>query len=140
MRRQRSLAARREGQQCDVARLLDSLGDAELMGRANPRQAARNDLAALGHKAGEQTHVLVIDAVDLLGAELADLLAPEELAAAIATATAGASAAGARSRGGTGTGGTWSSFGCRCFGSLRSCLFRTLVCHNSPCWRPGRRN
>src|ERR1700687_3095730 len=136
MRRQRSLTARRGGQQRDVARLLDSLGGAALMGRTSPRQAARNDLAALGHKAGEQTHVLVIDAVDLLGAELADLLAPEELAAAIATATAGASAAGARSRG-PGTGRTRGALGCRCFGPLWSCLFRTLVCHNSPCWRPG---
>ena len=90
--RHRSLAASREGQQSDVARLLDRLGDAALVGRANTRQAARNDLAALGHKAGKQTHVLVINAVDLLGAELADLLAPEKLAATIAATAAGASA------------------------------------------------
>ncbi len=40
----------------------------------------------------------------------------------------------------TGTGGTCAALGCRCFGSLRSCLFGALVCHNSPCWRQRRLN
>ena len=53
---------------------------------AHARQPARNDLAALRDKALQQTNVAVGDRVDLLRAELADLLAPEELAAARAAA------------------------------------------------------
>jgi hypothetical protein len=58
-----------------------------------PVKTARHDLAALGHKALQQANVAVRDGVDLLGAELADLLAAEELAAAART-TAGTSATG----------------------------------------------
>ena len=49
------------------------------MPRADARQTARNDLAALGHKPLQQPHIAVADRVDLLRAELANLLSPEEL-------------------------------------------------------------
>src|SRR5258708_31465014 len=65
---------------------------------AHTGQAARNDLAALRDKTLQQAEVAVGDGVDLLGAELADLLAPEELASTRA-ATGGAGrpwSAGAR--------------------------------------------
>ena len=67
---------------------------------AHTGQATRNDLAALGDKALQQANVAVRDRVDLLGAELADLLAPEELAAAgAATGSAGRTrSAGSRAR------------------------------------------
>ena len=42
----------------------------------------RNNLAALGHKPLQQPHVAVRNRVNLLGAELAHLLAAEKLAAA----------------------------------------------------------
>ena len=59
-------------------------------------QAARNDLATLGDKALQQTNVAVGDRIDLLRAELADLLAAEELASA---RTAAGAARGARRTG-----------------------------------------
>jgi hypothetical protein len=43
-------------------------------------QAAGNNLASLGDKLLQQAYVAVVDRIDLLHAELADLLAPEELA------------------------------------------------------------
>ena len=52
------------------------------MAGADAGQAARNDLAALGDEALQQADIAVADGVDLLGAELADLLAAEELASA----------------------------------------------------------
>jgi hypothetical protein len=60
------------------------------MPRANSGQAARNDLATLSNEALQQANVAIGDGVDLLRAELADLLAPEELSAArTATGSAG---------------------------------------------------
>src|SRR5438270_7261762 len=47
-------------------------------GAGNP---ARLDLAPLRNERRQQTHVLVVDVVDLLRAELADAPAPEEAAA-----------------------------------------------------------
>jgi hypothetical protein len=88
------LEACREGQQSDVARLLDSQAEAALMPCAHTGQAARNDLATLGDEALQQANIAVGDGVDLLGAELANLLAPEELAA---TRTAAGTACGAGS-------------------------------------------
>jgi len=85
--------ARRERQQGDIAGLLDGAGEAALVRGANAGQAAGHNLAALGHKALQQADIAVRDRVNLLGAELADLLAPEELAAA--AGAAGGSAAGA---------------------------------------------
>src|SRR5260370_4394591 len=74
------LEARSEGQQRDVTRLFDGQAEAALMPCAHTSQATRNDLAALRDKTLQQADVAVGDRVALLGAELADLLAPEELA------------------------------------------------------------
>src|SRR4029079_11101228 len=49
--------------------------------RARPGNPARQDLAPLRHEAAEQLHVLVVDVVDLVRAELADLAAAEQAAA-----------------------------------------------------------
>src|SRR6201996_4513968 len=69
-------------QQGDVARLLDGAGQPPLMRGADTGQAAGNNLAPLGDELLQQPHIAVVDGVDLLHAELADLLAPEELASA----------------------------------------------------------
>ena len=53
---------------------------------ADAGEAAGHNLAALGHKPLQQTDIPVGDGVDLLGAELADLLAAEELAASAGSA------------------------------------------------------
>jgi hypothetical protein len=63
---------------------------------ADTSQAARYDLATLCHKTLQQTHVAVADGVDLLGAELADLLAAEELPS---TRSAAGTAGGTRAAG-----------------------------------------
>src|SRR5215475_6847441 len=76
-----------EGQQGDVAGLLDRLRQTALVRRAHASQTARNDLAALNYKLLQQSNVAVRNRVDLFGAELADLLAAEELASARATGT-----------------------------------------------------
>ena len=72
----------------DVAGLLDGARQPALVGGADAGKTAGDDLAALGHKLLQQADVAVVDRVDLLGAELADLLAAEELASAAAGATA----------------------------------------------------
>jgi hypothetical protein len=51
------------------------------MWRADAGQAPGNDFAAFRDELSEQPHVLVIDRFYLLGAELANFLAPEILAA-----------------------------------------------------------
>ncbi len=84
-------SAGRKRQQGDVPGLLDGAGQAALVRGANAGQPAGHNLAALGHKALQQAHIAVGDRVDLLGAELANLLAAEKLAAA-AGAAAGTSA------------------------------------------------
>ncbi len=84
-----------EWQQGDVARLLDRQTQPALVRRAHAGQTPRRDLAALGHKLGQQTHVFVIDGFNLLGAEFADFFAPKIFAAtwaAFAAASAGARA------------------------------------------------
>ncbi len=68
------------------------------MRRAHAGQTPGNDLAAFGHEAGEQAHVLVVDAVDLLDAELANLLAAEEFPAAFAGTAGTAAGTSARTR------------------------------------------
>src|SRR3954467_15081814 len=52
-----------------------------LMQRAGSRDAAWQDLGALGHERHQQLDVLVVDVVNLVRAELADLAAPEHRAA-----------------------------------------------------------
>src|SRR5215471_300256 len=64
-------------QQRHRARALDGVGDLPLVAGTTPRDAPGNDLAALGHQALESSHVLVIDEIDLLRTELADLAPPE---------------------------------------------------------------
>src|SRR5947209_6941677 len=87
----------RERQQRDVARLLDGDGKPPLVRRADAAQAARHDLAAFGHEAREQPHVFVVDGVNFLDAEFANLLAAEIFPAAFAAA-AGARTAGTAAR------------------------------------------
>src|SRR5271156_274597 len=94
----RVLETRRKRQQGDVARLLDGASESALVRRAHTRKAAGYDFAALGHEALQQAHDTVGDGVDLLGAELPDLLAPEEFAAARTTGPASTGSAGARPR------------------------------------------
>src|SRR5262245_61194945 len=52
-----------------------------LVHRAGARDATRQDLAALGDERSDQLHVLVVDVVDLVRAELAHLAAAEQRAA-----------------------------------------------------------
>ena len=73
---------RGEWQQGDVPGLLDGASETTLVRGANASEPPRNDLSALGHKALQQANIAVRDSVNLLGAELADLLAAEELSAA----------------------------------------------------------
>src|SRR4029077_4764174 len=80
----------RKRQQSNIARLLDRRGQAPLMRSADPSQAPRNDFAALRHELRQQPHILVVDGLDFLHAELANLLAAEILAATFAP-TAGSS-------------------------------------------------
>src|SRR4051812_37302439 len=67
--------------QRDLARALDRGLQLALVHRAGAGDAARQDLAALRHERPDQLHVLVVDVVDLVRAELADLAAPEQRAA-----------------------------------------------------------
>src|SRR5688572_29146691 len=59
---------------------LDGVRELALMTRAAARDAAWNDLAALGDEAAEPSHVLVVDEADLVRTELADLPPPESAA------------------------------------------------------------
>jgi hypothetical protein len=69
-------------QQGDVPCLLDGAGQAALVRGANAGEPPGHDLAALGHKPLQQPDIAVRDRVNLLGAELAHLLAAEKLSAA----------------------------------------------------------
>ncbi len=79
-------------QQCYVAGLLDGARQTALVLGANAGEPPRNDLAALGHKSLQQSDIAVRNRIDLLGAELAHLLAAKELAAAAGSASATRSA------------------------------------------------
>jgi len=68
--------------QGDVPGLLDGAGEAALVRSADAGEPPRHNFAALGYKALQQPHIAVRNRVNLLGAELANLLAAEELAAA----------------------------------------------------------
>jgi|SRR3954470_6115138 hypothetical protein len=74
-------------QQSDIASLLDRGRESPLVWRANPGQPPWDNLPALRHELSEQAYVLVVDCLDLLHAEFADLLAPEILASALARTT-----------------------------------------------------
>src|SRR4029078_4651639 len=86
-----SASVRGERQERDVSRPLDRQRERALVRGAGPEHPSRQDLAPLGHEPGEELHVLVVDVVDLVRAELADPPAPEEVALARVLA---ASAAG----------------------------------------------
>ena len=91
------LVPRRKRKQRDVASLLDGARQTALMRGAHTGQTAWHNLAALSHELLQQPHVAVGNRIDLLGAELADLLAAEELATSARTAagpSASARAAG----------------------------------------------
>jgi hypothetical protein len=95
--RAKGLVPRGERKQRDVPGLFDGAGQAALVRGAYAGQAPGHDLAALGDKTLQQANIAVGDGVDLLGAELADLLAAEELSAA-ARATRGPATAWAAGR------------------------------------------
>ena len=141
----RCLEAGCEGEQGDVARLLDCEREATLVTGADTGQAARNDLATLGHEALQQTNVAVADGIDLLGAELADLLAAEELASA---GTTGRSAGGTgRTRTartgerGTGVGGVGrGGERCRSICTLTTALTASVPAPRRHVQRPPRRS
>src|SRR5579863_9013311 len=102
------------------------------MRSAHSRQTARHNLPALGYELPKQPVVLVVDVFDLLGAELANLLAPEKLPTAAALARRSTrTPAAAKSR--TISAGTWSIRSrtlTRCCRLLLWCF--CLVSHNSP--------
>src|SRR6266581_7885886 len=75
-RLRRSVGGERDERQ--RARALDGLHDLPLVLGAGPRDAPREDLRALGRERLHQAHVLVINEGDLLIAELAELLLPEQ--------------------------------------------------------------
>jgi hypothetical protein len=79
------LVARGKRQQGDVPGLLDGAGQAALVRGANAGEPPRHNLAALGHKSLQQTDIAVRNGVNLFRAKLANLLAPEKLAAAAGT-------------------------------------------------------
>src|SRR5262245_487686 len=90
-RRRAARGAAGERQQRNVARPFDGHAKPALMARANTGHAARQNLPALLHELGKNIRALVVDQVDLLDAELADLLLPEKLPLAAAR-TAGTAA------------------------------------------------
>src|SRR5687767_4834705 len=64
-------------QQRHRACALDGVSQLALVSRAAARDAAGNDLAPLGDEAAQPAHVLVVDEIDLVRAELTDLPSPE---------------------------------------------------------------
>src|SRR3954447_26860754 len=72
------LLVRGERDQRQVARPLDRLLQGALVVGAGARDPPRQDLRALGDELLQELDVLVIDVVDLVGAELTDLAPPEE--------------------------------------------------------------
>jgi hypothetical protein len=81
-----ALVPRGKRKQGDIPGLLDGAGEAALVRGANAGEPAGYNLAALSHKALQQPDIAVRNRVNFLGAELADLLAAEELAASAGTA------------------------------------------------------
>jgi hypothetical protein len=75
-------------QQRDVPRLLDGQGQTSLVRSANPGQTPRDDLAALRHELREQPDIFVIDGLNFLYAELANLLAAKIFAPTFAATRA----------------------------------------------------
>jgi hypothetical protein len=85
-RRARQLVPCGEWQQGDVPGLLDGTGQASLVGGANASEPPGHNLAAFGHKPLQQPDIAIRDRIDLLGTELADFFAAEELSATAGSA------------------------------------------------------
>src|SRR6185369_8191150 len=66
------------GQEADVPGALDRLAQLTLLLGRNRGDAARDDLATLGHEALQETHVLVVDLGRVLARERAGLAAAEK--------------------------------------------------------------
>src|SRR6201999_1064458 len=77
-----ALVAGCKRQQCNVARLLDGTRQPTLMGGADAGEAPGHDLSPLGNKLLQQPYIAIVDGVDLLDTELANLLAAKELSSA----------------------------------------------------------
>src|SRR6266550_4220026 len=75
--------------QRDLSRALDRHLQLPLVHRARARDATRQHLAALRHERSQELDVLVVDVVDLIRAELADLAAAEHRAALAVLLVAG---------------------------------------------------
>ena len=82
-----------EGEEANVTRALDGAGQLALVLRADARDAARQDLATLGHELAQTHHVLVIDVLNLLRQEGADFATREATARTARTATEAATGA-----------------------------------------------
>src|SRR5437763_12315290 len=78
LRALRSVLIRHIGNERDLPRALDRGLQLALVHRARARDPPRQDLAALGDERADQLHVLVVDVVDLVRAELAHLPAAEQ--------------------------------------------------------------
>jgi hypothetical protein len=81
-----ALVAGCKRQQSDVACLLDGARQPPLMGGADAGEAPGYYLASLGNKLLQQAYIAIVDGIDLLDTELANLLAAKELASAAAGA------------------------------------------------------
>src|SRR5215470_4166674 len=79
----RADSLRRVWNQRELAGTHDRRPQLPLVHRAGPRDPARKDLRPLGHERHQQLRVLVVDVIDLVRAELADL-APAEHRTALA--------------------------------------------------------
>src|SRR6185503_2810118 len=78
MTRMGVLLLRDERQQRQVARPLDGVGQHALVARGSTGDPAREDLGVLQDVLLEELDVLVVDVLDAVRAELADLAAAEE--------------------------------------------------------------
>src|SRR5947209_5524282 len=76
-------------QQRNIPRPLDRRRQSALVRCAYSSEPTRHDLPPLRHKLPEQTHVLIVNVVDLFHAELADLFAPEKFPSAAALTSTG---------------------------------------------------
>jgi hypothetical protein len=118
-----SLVAGGKRQQSDIACLLDGTRQPPLMGGADAREAPGYYLSALSNKLLQQAYIAIVDGIDLLDTELANLLAAEELPSSPARATgarAGSASAGAARPRTSGPGSAW-------------CAWRAdFVSHNFP--------
>jgi hypothetical protein len=111
---------------------------------ADTGQAAGNDLASLGDELLQQAHIAVVDRVDLLHAELADLLAPEELASARTGPTGPTRSTSARTTSARGTVrtvacGTLGTVSCRTLRTVARWALWTVSRRAITCWTLGCR-